>query len=499
MSKTGKRRQTHKDPRSISPGMERYLDLLSQTDQLKLAQALQKPLPQAIRANPLKVQPLVAVQEWADRYGWQIEPVAFCPAGWQVLGSLVRPSKTIEYKLGYYFIQDAASMLPVELFSDEAIGKAPLVLDLAAAPGGKTTHLASRMADRGLVIANDSSASRMPALQGVLQDWGALNAAVANYPGERFGGWYPEAFDLALLDAPCSMENLSGSSHLGRRISAHERDRLADRQFRLLESGLKAVKTGGEIVYSTCTLAPEEDEAVIDRLLSEYPGVVEVGPVQERLPLPAPALKEAYGHHYNAALEMAIRLWPYIYSTSGFFAARLRKLDNLPGMESTPPGRNMFLAGAARLAGQDAAEAMAYIFDGYGFDLASLLDSLPASLWRMGTYLWMIPGLYLDHFQDLPVASVGMLVAQEVEGRWVPSHEFTARFGMHFQRGRMTLAASQADGWMKGSDVPAGNYSTGEPIGKVVAVFDEANRLLGRGKLGRERLRNMLPRRLLSM
>ena len=98
-------------------------------------------------------------------------------------------------------------MLPVELF-DFKNDRRPLVLDMAASPGGKTTHIISRTCDQGLVIANDSSRSRLTALRLVLQNWGAINKAISGLPGERFGELFPNIFDHVLLDAPCSMESL---------------------------------------------------------------------------------------------------------------------------------------------------------------------------------------------------------------------------------------------------------------------------------------------------
>ena len=166
-------------------------------------------------------------------------------------------------------------MLPVELF--ELDQEAPLILDLAAAPGGKTTHLVSRLQDHGLVLANDASAARLAGLRAALQSWGAINTAVTHYNGERFGGWYPGAFDAVLLDAPCSMENLSpAAGRSPRDISDRERAGLARRQLNLLSSAFQAVRPGGQVVYATCTLAPEEDEAVVDGLLHLYPGQAQV-------------------------------------------------------------------------------------------------------------------------------------------------------------------------------------------------------------------------------
>ena len=125
----------------------------------------------------------------------------------QVIQAETPISATPEHRLGFYYIQDAASMLPAELF-DLSGTSAPLILDLAASPGGKTTHITARTGDRGLVIANDSSPDRITALRIVLSTWGSINNAITHFPGEKFGTWFPETFDYVLLDAPCSMQGI---------------------------------------------------------------------------------------------------------------------------------------------------------------------------------------------------------------------------------------------------------------------------------------------------
>jgi hypothetical protein len=148
----------------------------------QLVAELERPLYTAIRINPLKVDPQPALSGWIERYGWTVQPVPYCQHGYWITAARVSPSQTIEHRLGYYYIQDAASMLPVELF-DFSGPDAPLMLDMAASPGGKTTHMIARSGDRGLVIANDSSPSRINALRLVLEQWGAVSPAVTRFPG----------------------------------------------------------------------------------------------------------------------------------------------------------------------------------------------------------------------------------------------------------------------------------------------------------------------------
>ena len=274
------------------------------------------------------------------------KPVPFCESGWQISGNEEALSRTIEHRTGFYYIHDAASMLPAELFTFDR--EFPLILDMAASPGGKTTHLIDKIADRGVVIANDSSSGRIAGLRSNLQSWGTLSSALTSYPGERFGEWWPDTFDYVLLDAPCSGESLRTAERRKTRfVSAKERLQLQQRQIKLLHSAFQAVKPGGQVVYATCTLAPEEDEAVIDALLKAYPQQAVIESVKDIVT--APALTHDGDLQFNAEVQRAVRLWPHLYDTSGFFAALIRKRDSVDSSSSLPPQRTLAQAGFAPL------------------------------------------------------------------------------------------------------------------------------------------------------
>ena len=267
-------------------------------------------------------------------------------------------------------------MLPVELFSVDSPshGETPLILDLAAAPGGKTTHLVSRWNDRALILANDSSHRRLPALRASLQDWGAINTAITEFPGELFGEWFPETFDRVLLDAPCSMEHLRpGDPRPPRVISPHERQALAQRQLRLLTSAFQALKPGAQVVYATCTLAPEEDEAVVDGLLRLYPGQARLEDISSRLGKPAPGLAGYQHQVFDPAVEKTVRLWPHLLGTSGFFAALITKTGSIETMHQSPSERPVGSSGMERLTHQEGASIIHYFSDQFGFDLETIL------------------------------------------------------------------------------------------------------------------------------
>ncbi|MGB9897008.1 tRNA pseudouridine(55) synthase TruB [Thermanaerothrix sp.] len=477
----------------LEDALARLRPLLSPQEWHALLAELERPPVPAIRLNPLKAEPK-DVYTWAGLYGWRLEPIPFCPMGWWVVEAATPISQTIEHRLGYYYIQEAASMLPVELF-DFPAGSRPLVLDMAASPGGKTTHLIARTEDRGLVLANDSSRDRLTALRLVLQSWGAINVAVTGFPGEHWGGWYAETFDAVLLDAPCSMQSLRPlESHPMRPITPGEQQRLAQRQVALLLSGLRALKVGGQMVYATCTLAPEEDEGVLDLALRRYPGLFEIESVEDRLPAPAPALESVPGYTYHPQVKYAVRLWPHRFHTAGFFAARLRKLASFPVEEKQlprPRRRESWRWMKAANVNQ-VAEAFR---EAYGLDLEAILEAHQAGLIRRDETLYAVPLAFERHFGDLPVLSLGLAVAEDSPEGWVPTHDWIARFGRFCTHGRVQLPSDRVATWLQGEDVPF-VPSLPLPSNRVVLVTDERGRILGRGRVLRDRLKNLLPRRL---
>lgn len=478
-------------PDDLRARLDRYRQLLPSGEMARLEATLAQPLPPALRVNTLKIGVDEAQQTWPVWYGWEVQPVPFCPAGWQILRQEQPIGGTLEHEMGCYYVQDAASMLPAELFTAHA---APLILDLAAAPGGKATHLASRYADRGVILANDGSAARITALRSNLQTWGVFGVLVTNFPGERFGRWFPETFDRVLLDAPCSGEALRpASGGRTRYVSERERAALCQRQDALLLSAFLAARPGGEIVYATCTLAPEEDEAILDGLLRRFPGAVTVESV-EHAP-DAPALETNGVRVFNPAVRRAIRLWPHYYQTSGFFAARLRKLESVPVEPDERPVRPWATTGMTALSRAEAARLYADWRALYSFDLGAVLDDLGLTLWARERLLFAVPERLVALFGDVPHAAAGLLAGHELDGQIVPSHEVVTRFERAFSDARVTLDETQAALWRQGRDLrpaPATDYAAGT----VVLLQDGRGRFLGRGRLLGDRLRNLLPRRI---
>ncbi len=471
---------------------EKYRPLVPPEELPALEESLHKPLLQAFRLNPLKTE-ASALDDMSSRYGWSTEPIAFCPEGIRVRSAEILPSMTNEHRMGHYYIQDSASMMPGMLYDAERLNGSPLILDLAASPGGKTTHLIGRSMDRGLVIANDSSPSRIPALKTVLKNWGSVNHAITQFPGESYGDWFPNTFDLILLDAPCSMQSLvSLDSHPMRPITEREEKALAQRQTVLLESALKALRPGGQIVYSTCTLSPDEDEAVVDSVLRTFPGKVHVCDAADRLPWPAPGLTSAYGKDFDNSLKGAVRLWPHRYETAGFFACLLEKTDYFEdepdGKRAEVPYRAWEKSSFAPAKSAEIADLTSWLDDQFGLALAEVCADAGSLIQKRGSEFWMLPGRYLETFGSLPSKSIGMRIASQTPGGLVPDNDWVSRFFSHTSGNRIAVCDEDVNDWLHGADI---RTETGNLLkGAIVMILDQNGIFLGCGRVSGERIRN---------
>lgn len=480
------------ESQKLRASLERFSDILSDTDIEQILAIQEQPLPIGIRINPLKANPEEAIQSLSVHYGWQVSPIPFCENGWLIHDSDKSPGTTIEHKMGQYYLQDAASMVPVSLFDMDL--SHPLVLDMAASPGGKTTHLIDRTGDKGFILANDGSKGRIGALRAVLSNWGGANFAITNYPGESFGTWFPETFDRVLLDAPCSMENLRPTENRPlRETTEDERLRLHDRQVQLLISGLTSLKVGGQMVYATCSLAPEEDEMVVDTVLKQFPNALKIEDVSQRFPFQTPGITHFGSERFHPSLVHALRLWPHLTGMSGFFTVLITKTDSMPDARQAPPARDFFRTSLVPISETESQALENEIGKAFGFSLAPLLENQDLQLFQRNQQVFLIPAAYLTHFKELPYEYIGMPLGKWINDRFEPSADFISRFGWHFTQGTITISGEQVAQWTSGRDIRNPQVAD-TPEGQYVLVKDPDGRNLGLGKLLPKRLRNMLPR-----
>jgi 16S rRNA (cytosine1407-C5)-methyltransferase len=305
--------------------------------ELKAFMETPPPVP-AIRHNELKTD-RESFEKFLNRVGQQYDRIQFTTSGY-ILGEDHLPlSHTLNFFLGYFQYQGQSSQLPVILLD---VQPGERVLDMTAAPGSKSTQLAAVMKNQGELILNDATLSRHQPLNVNMQRSGAVNYYVLHTWGERMGSIFPEYFDKILLDAPCSaLGTINSHPSIGEWWNIDKLMKLSRVQYQLLISAFKALKVGGELVYSTCSLAPEENEMVIDRLMKEYPLQI-VNPPDALSRLFDKGWTEYKSEKFDPSLSAAIRIWPQRQQMEGFFAVKLRKLAAIRNVKN--PSRVNFIS-----------------------------------------------------------------------------------------------------------------------------------------------------------
>ena len=276
--------------------------------------ASQTPLPYVIRANTLKINSAALRQRFVDsdieavRYAWSDD----------LFEMVEPPGRRIEHWLGLYYVQEAVQTLPV-MALDPQPGEA--ILDLCAAPGGKATFIAARMRNQGTLVANEPSGRRQMSLLANINRLGVLNTMITAYQGENFP--MGTKFDRVLVDAPCSAEGtLRKESSLQNGASERTIFRLARLQKRLIVRAFDLLAPGGVLVYSTCTFAPEENEAVVAHLLQERPAQV----LPFNIPIESSSgLTEWLSEPFPAEIQHCVRVYPHHLNSGGGFLARITR------------------------------------------------------------------------------------------------------------------------------------------------------------------------------
>ncbi len=308
------------------PFLER-MELLLGKDFGRFMESLdEKPL-NSIRANELKISP-EELKKRLESKGWKIKQPIPEHKEIMVIESELSPGeigRTLEHLLGYYYVQEISSMLPVLALNPKPDEK---ILDLCASPGSKTTQMASCMKNTGLIIANEMNFGRMKILSSNLERCGVSNAIITRKDGAILCDRLFEKgfeFDKILLDAPCSGEGtLRTNPKTAVMWNAGGIRKMSAIQKRLLVSTIKILKIGGELVYSTCTFAPEEDEEVIDFVLKKFDNVK----IEDiRLPLKCrQGITKWQDKSYDNSVQKSCRIYPMDNNTEGFFMAKLRRV-----------------------------------------------------------------------------------------------------------------------------------------------------------------------------
>jgi ribosomal RNA methyltransferase Nop2 len=317
---------------------EKLFNLFTPMEAFAFFEANETPRPVVIRTNTLRTNRRSLAQALINR-GVVLEPVGkWSKVGLQVFESAVPLGATPEYLAGHYILQAASSFLPVMALAPQPNER---VLDMAAAPGGKTTYISALMRNTGCVIANDASKPRAKGLIGNIHRLGCKNTIVTNLDARTA---FPKAlggFDRVLLDAPCTGTGVIAKDP-SVKTSKNERDFLAipHMQRNLLLAAIDSVdhasKTGGYIVYSTCSVTVEENEAVVQYVLRKRPNVklVDTGLGD----FGSPGFTSYMGKKFDPKMTLTRRYFPHRENVDGFFVCKLKKTGPTPTPNASADG-----------------------------------------------------------------------------------------------------------------------------------------------------------------
>jgi len=282
----------------------------------------------SIRCNTLKISP-EKLKKRLEKRGWKIkQPYKEYPEI-MIIESDLGPGelgKAEEHLLGYFYVQEISSMLPLLALKPT---EEDIFLDLCASPGSKTTQAGAMMNNKGSIIANDSKLPRLIILASNLEKCGVSNTVITQNDGIDLCRRYGQEnifFDKILVDAPCSGEGtLRSSPETFVMWNEKMTGKFSRIQKHLAENAIGCLKIGGELLYSTCTHAPEENESIIQHLLDNFDISIE----EISLPLKArQGITEWQGRKFSEEIKKCVRIYPQDNDTEGFFLCKIKKLSD---------------------------------------------------------------------------------------------------------------------------------------------------------------------------
>ncbi|RRJ64819.1 NOL1/NOP2/sun family putative RNA methylase [Paenibacillus oralis] len=473
-----------------------------------------------IRVNTLKIN----LDSFLKLSPFALRPIPWCKAGFYV-DERVKPGKHPYYHAGLYYIQEPSAMAPAELLN---VSEGDRVLDLCAAPGGKSTQIAALLNGTGTLVTNDIHAERTKALAKNIELYGVRNAVVLNESPERIARAFPHYFDKILIDAPCSGEGMFRKDEdMARQWERHSIEKCTVMQRDILNTAAAMLAPGGRIVYSTCTFAPEENEAMIAEFLLGNPDF-EVVPVPRDTGI-SPGrpewldwlsgknggIKASVPEEIKAQIAGCGRLWPHQVEGEGHFVAVLEQKSEQAGLPAHSAGPELIASERdGRLRDRAAARPSQRSRQAAGADKKGPGERETLDSWRAfavehlraelsGTPLTFGGNVYLspvakEQLDGLKVVRPGWYVGTVKNGRFTPGHPLATALAP--SEAARTLDLSVDDGeavrYLKGEtlEIEPSRVHTRDgvnPKGYVLVTVDGYS--LGWGKWQNGLLKNEYP------
>lgn len=303
---------------------ERFLDRVAAVWGMRPEEAARRltgELRSSLRINPLAGRPVEAIRQDVEALT-DLAPIPWCPDAFHILGDKRAITESAPHAAGEVYVMNASSLVPALALDPQPNQD---ILDVCSAPGGKAAHIAALTHNQARLVVNDGIKPRLKKLREVIDLLKVDIVDMTNHPGQYLDKFVTADFDRILLDAQCSGE---GMTDLARpdalRFWKPDRiEQMSRLQQRMLVASFKQLRPGGILVYSTCTVAPEENEAPVDHLLRHHPDAM-VEPIELAIPEAMPGLARWQGRDYHPGLRNALRVVASTYMEA-FFVCRIRK------------------------------------------------------------------------------------------------------------------------------------------------------------------------------
>ncbi|MBO4749234.1 MAG: RsmB/NOP family class I SAM-dependent RNA methyltransferase [Lachnospiraceae bacterium] len=434
----------------------------------------EQPRHQALRLNTLKKTESGESMKEALTALFHMERVPWAQAGYYFDGA-TQPGKHPYHEAGLYYVQEPSAMAPVGFLN---VTPGERVLDLCAAPGGKSTQIGALLRGEGLLVSNEIHPSRAKILSENVERMGLSNVLVTNESPERLADAFPEYFDKILVDAPCSGEGMFRKNEIAQTEWSPENVRLCgERQDEILSQAAKMLRPGGRLVYSTCTFAEVENEGSIGRFLENHPEFSKVTGLSFRA-----------AEDQEIAFDGMLRLYPHRLRGEGHFLAVLEKEGSVPEGVHVMPARGLLKP----VLEKDCKEWQE-------FARATLSRSVHLCVYdgkqeggflRFGDQLYLVPQEFPE-IKGLKVLRPGLHLGEVKKNRFEPSHALALALGARDVRNvyRMTTKELLPAAYLNGQTFPA----EGEKGWHLILVDGIS---LGWGKLAGNIMKNHYPKGL---
>ncbi|TCS83169.1 RsmF rRNA methyltransferase first C-terminal domain-containing protein [Tepidibacillus fermentans] len=420
-----------------------------------------------LRVNTLKID----IPSFLQSVPFSLESIPWTKEGFYYKEE-DRPGKHPFHSAGLYYIQEPSAMAVTEVLDPQPGEK---ILDLSAAPGGKSTHIATKLNHQGLLVANEIHPTRVKALVENLERFGAKNSVVTNESPEQLAKVFPEYFDRILVDAPCSGEGMfrKNPETIGEWSEEHVQF-CAIRQKGILDEAQKMLKPGGILVYSTCTFAPEENEGTVAAFLERY-HQFEIETIPNELAnLFAQGHPEWINEKQNPSITSTVRLWPHLLKGEGHFIAKLRKKESTITAKMKPM---QYKANS---------EALKFY---QSFVRENLIQSLNGTFHTFGDHLYLVPD-NLPDLKGIKIARIGWHLGEIKKNRFEPGHALAMGLTMKEVKQSLDLDFENTEKYLKGE-----SFFVDPPLKGWILVTTHGFPL-GWGKIANGQLKNHYPKGL---